>query len=823
MSSFRSAVMTDAGAALMAEAFAEGFQIEFVKMVTGSGVYEENEKTATELRVRTELKDKRQEAGFSSIMAAEGNTVQLKALITNESLDAGYRMTEVGVIAKKEGADSQEILYSIAVAEEADYLPSKENPIEIIQEYYTKVANTENVTINVSMGAVAVAEDMMRVLYPEYNEPEEMEELENREDIFSAFGKIGTAIKRLISHIENGDNPHQDVFVSNYQQATGYTDQKIADLINGAPETLDTLKEIADAMAENESVVEALEEAIGNRASEAEFESHVGNNTIHITAEERSEWSGKLSTTGDTANNTTTFTSADSTSPTGWTDVAQLQSKEKHSSIFNKISTMFKNVRWLYKMLGTTDISTIGGGTVTGALNALNTNLSNKQDSSTAITTSNIGSQSVNYANSAANADTVDGYHVCDDSCGNIYGKIPVVKSDGVMKIGRYMDWHFNGDNVDYTGRTEFLEDGSLRHTKYILAEYFKSHSGAIFNGDGNVYMPWAGDWLSNVLNTKLNTTASCNRNWNWSGQGGQPTWLWGGEDGTNMYVYNPANFSVHAASYAYYGANNEFSCGNARMYHNSEGGNFKATAPNGVAHAEMDAWDSDHARLYYSADGVNEKSSIRLGSTDIYLRLGGASAGHICYNGTAFYTTTSNKASLGGSSNFWTTLYAKTGTINTSDRTKKHDIKDLTDAYEQLFLKLQPKSFIFNDGDRVHIGAISQDVEETMNELGIEPKQFAGFCKDIRYEYIEYEDDGTPIEESRKPVTDEDGNYVYDYSLRYQEFIFLTIHMVQKLYGRVELLEKDNSDMRTSIDDLKEQLQSMQKEIAELKEQVSA
>ena len=46
-------------------------------------------------------------------------------------------------------------------------------------------------------------------------------------------------------------------------------------------------------------------------------------------------------------------------------------------------------------------------------------------------------------------------------------------------------------------------------------------------------------------------TSASCNRNWNWSGQGGQPTWLWGGEDGTNMYVYCPANFSVNYANSA--------------------------------------------------------------------------------------------------------------------------------------------------------------------------------------------------------------------------------------------------------------------------------
>lgn len=39
--------------------------------------------------------------------------------------------------------------------------------------------------------------------------------------------------------------------------------------------------------------------------------------------------------------------------------------------------------------------------------------------------------------------------------------------------------------------------------------------------------------------------------NFYWSGQAGQPTWLWGGSDGSNMYVYNPSNFSVNYANSA--------------------------------------------------------------------------------------------------------------------------------------------------------------------------------------------------------------------------------------------------------------------------------
>lgn len=41
------------------------------------------------------------------------------------------------------------------------------------------------------------------------------------------------------------------------------------------------------------------------------------------------------------------------------------------------------------------------------------------------------------------------------------------------------------------------------------------------------------------------------NLNFNWAGKAGQPTWLWGGEDGSNMYVYNPANFSVNYSNSA--------------------------------------------------------------------------------------------------------------------------------------------------------------------------------------------------------------------------------------------------------------------------------
>lgn len=45
-----------------------------------------------------------------------------------------------------------------------------------------------------------------------------------------------------------------------------YVDDSISGLVNGAPEAMDTLKELADAINANEDVVEAINAAIGNKA-----------------------------------------------------------------------------------------------------------------------------------------------------------------------------------------------------------------------------------------------------------------------------------------------------------------------------------------------------------------------------------------------------------------------------------------------------------------------------------------------------------------------------------------------------------------------------
>ena len=56
-----------------------------------------------------------------------------------------------------------------------------------------------------------------------------------------------------------------------------------------------------------------------------------------------------------------------------WSATDELESGDLHTTIFSKISLIFKNLRTIAKLIGTTNISNIGGGTITGAIYNLNT------------------------------------------------------------------------------------------------------------------------------------------------------------------------------------------------------------------------------------------------------------------------------------------------------------------------------------------------------------------------------------------------------------------------------------------------------------------
>jgi len=132
----------------------------------------------------------------------------------------------------------------------------------------------------------------------------------------------------------------------------------------------------------------------------------------------------------------------------------------------------------------------------------------------------------------------------------------------------------------------------------------------------------------------------------------------------------------------------------------------------------------------------------------------------------------------LGTADARFSTVYAATGTINTSDANVKQQVRDLSDAEKRVAVKLKPaiKAFKYNhavvekgDEARFHFGVIAQEVKAAFDSEGLNADEYGIFCRDIWYEY-----DRRPVSvnENLKFVEtymsfngeeiscDEDGNY---------------------------------------------------------------
>lgn len=88
-------------------------------------------------------------------------------------------------------------------------------------------------------------------------------------------------------------------------------------------------------------------------------------------------------------------------------------------------------------------------------------------------TTKSISNISVNYASSAGNADTVDGYHVNGSNVAP-YGHIPSIENDGVMEVGKYIDFH-NDNSGKYDFSTRLQTTGNYGNSVYL-----PSHNGTL-------------------------------------------------------------------------------------------------------------------------------------------------------------------------------------------------------------------------------------------------------------------------------------------------------------------------------------------------------
>jgi hypothetical protein len=146
------------------------------------------------------------------------------------------------------------------------------------------------------------------------------------------------------------------------------------------------------------------------------------------------------------------------------------------------------------------------------------------------------------------------------------------------------------------------------------------------------------------------------------------------------------------------------------------------------------------------------------------------------------FFAFPDNYQKLGNPSYRWTTVYATTGTINTSDQTEKQQIADLTAAElaTAVAIKGLIKSYKFNDsveqkgdGARIHIGVIAQEVKAAFEANSLDASRYAMFCSDTWYEV-----DGKAKQEDGDFYTKETPNAVEvtRLGIRYEELLAFVI-----------------------------------------------
>ena len=201
-------------------------------------------------------------------------------------------------------------------------------------------------------------------------------------------------------------------------------------------------------------------------------------------------------------------------------------------------------------------------------------------------------------AGSAGNADTVDGQHLITQVSDWNTDSLSIFKS--------------SENSISNAPTTDFIYGVTLRfhrsisiyHTDLVTSLY---HDRLFFRRKTEEgYHTWrelihSGNIGSQSVNY-ANSAGSVawgnvtGKPFNWSGQSGQPTWLWGSNDGTNYYVWNPSNFSVNYAN----------SAGNADTVDNMHASDFSYNVSSGNYDCNNLPYGTHSATYRFSGSPLN-------------------------------------------------------------------------------------------------------------------------------------------------------------------------------------------------------------------------
>lgn len=144
-----------------------------------------------------------------------------------------------------------------------------------------------------------------------------------------------------------------------------------------------------------------------------------------------------------------------------------------------------------------TNADMVDGYHANGLLTALS-NSNNGISITVGGTTKSISNINVNYAASAGNANTLDGYPANGNNY-RPYGHIPTIGIDGVMEVGRYIDFH-NDNNGKHNFSTRLQSTGNYGNEVNLPSA---SGTLALINDVNNYY------WANVKISTSSSTTTS--------------------------------------------------------------------------------------------------------------------------------------------------------------------------------------------------------------------------------------------------------------------------------------------------------------------------
>ncbi len=157
MALFNRTILTNKGKELISKVMAKKIKMIFTKIEATDFIYREQ----VNLNELTRLESPKQSTLISDVIN-KSNKVTLQTVFTNENLTSGYSINAIGVYAKEE--NGTEILFSILIASEPDFIPAKQgnNLTTINYDLIYAISNSEIITITVENNALATAEMVSR-------------------------------------------------------------------------------------------------------------------------------------------------------------------------------------------------------------------------------------------------------------------------------------------------------------------------------------------------------------------------------------------------------------------------------------------------------------------------------------------------------------------------------------------------------------------------------------------------------------------------------------------------------------------------------------